>query len=66
MKPGSIPVHAAGRYLRHTLTDLLRTEHGIQMVYTTNRLDRLTSGIMVCSTKKETASRLGAQFAAVK
>ncbi|CDR98764.1 related to DRAP deaminase RIB2 [Sporisorium scitamineum] len=64
VKPGSIPVHAAGRYLRHTLTDLLRTEHGIEMVYTTNRLDRLTSGIMVCSTKKETASRLGAQFAA--
>ncbi|SPO27042.1 related to DRAP deaminase RIB2 [Ustilago trichophora] len=64
VKPGSIPVHAAGRYLRHTLTDLLKTEHGIEMVYTTNRLDRLTSGIMVCSTKKETASRLGAQFAA--
>ncbi|SNX85475.1 related to DRAP deaminase RIB2 [Melanopsichium pennsylvanicum] len=64
VKPGSIPVHAAGRYLRHTLTDLLRTEHGIEMVYTTNRLDRLTSGIMVCSTKKEMASRLGAQFAA--
>ncbi|TKY86204.1 hypothetical protein EX895_005029 [Sporisorium graminicola] len=64
VKPGSIPVHAAGRYLRHTLTDLLRTEHGVEMVYTTNRLDRLTSGIMVCSTKKETASRLGAQFAA--
>ncbi|EST04785.1 Pseudouridine synthase, RsuA/RluB/C/D/E/F [Kalmanozyma brasiliensis GHG001] len=64
VKPGSIPVHAAGRYLRHTLTGLLNTEHGIEMVYTTNRLDRLTSGIMVCSTKKETASRLGAQFAA--
>lgn len=64
VKPGSIPVHAAGRYLRHTLTGLLKSEHGIQMVYTTNRLDRLTSGIMVCSTKKETASRLGAQFAA--
>ncbi len=64
VKPGSIPVHAAGRYLRHTLTGLLKTEHGIEMVYTTNRLDRLTSGIMVCSTKKETASRLGAQFAA--
>ncbi|KAJ9480282.1 tRNA pseudouridine(32) synthase, mitochondrial [Pseudozyma hubeiensis] len=64
VKPGSIPVHAAGRYLRHTLTGLLQSEHGIEMVYTTNRLDRLTSGIMVCSTKKETASRLGAQFAA--
>ncbi|KAJ1599077.1 hypothetical protein NDA14_001251 [Ustilago hordei] len=64
VKPGSIPVHAAGRYLRHTLTGLLKSEHGIEMVYTTNRLDRLTSGIMVCSTKKETASRLGAQFAA--
>lgn len=64
VKPGSIPVHAAGRYLRHTLVGLLQSEHGVDMVYTTNRLDRLTSGIMVCSTKKETASRLGAQFAA--
>lgn len=64
VKPGSIPVHAAGRYLRHTLVGLLENEHGIERVYTTNRLDRLTSGVMVCSTKKETASKLGGQFAA--
>ncbi|PWY99063.1 pseudouridine synthase [Testicularia cyperi] len=63
VKPGSIPVHAAGRYLKHTLTGLLESQHGIQRVYTTNRLDRLTSGVMVCSTKKETASKLGALFA---
>lgn len=64
VKPGSIPVHAAGRYLRHTLVGILESEHGVERVYTTNRLDRLTSGVMVCSTKKETASKLGAQFAA--
>ena len=62
VKPGSIPVHAAGRYLRHTLTELLQSEHGIERLYTVNRLDRLTSGIMVCSTKKETASRIGSLF----
>ncbi|EPQ31991.1 uncharacterized protein PFL1_00189 [Pseudozyma flocculosa PF-1] len=62
VKPGSIPVHAAGRYYKHTLTELLKSEHGIPRIYTVNRLDRLTSGIMVCATKKETATRISAQF----
>ncbi|KAN0066320.1 hypothetical protein ACQY0O_000414 [Thecaphora frezii] len=62
VKPGSIPVHAAGRYYKHTLTELLKSEHGIPRIYTVNRLDRLTSGIMVCATTKEAATRISTQF----
>lgn len=63
VKPGSIPVHPAGRHFKTTLVEMLRHDHGIPKVYTSNRLDRLTSGIMVCSTKKEPAHKLAEQFA---
>jgi RluA family pseudouridine synthase len=63
VKPGSIPVHPAGRYYKMTLLEMLAREHGIRTVYASNRLDRLTSGIMVCSTKKEVAHTLSEQFA---
>lgn len=28
-KPGSMPVHAAGRYFKHTLLEVLKADHGI-------------------------------------
>ncbi|KDN45621.1 pseudouridine synthase [Tilletiaria anomala UBC 951] len=62
IKPGSIPVHSAGRYHRSTLIEMLKADHGISQVHTANRLDRLTSGVMVLSTKKEAASKLAAVY----
>lgn len=62
VKPGSVPVHPAGRYLRHTLLELLKSDHGIEKVYTANRLDRLTSGIMVASTNVAAAKALSVDF----
>jgi len=32
-KPGSIPVHAAGRYLRNSLAEILKNEFGMKKVY---------------------------------
>lgn len=63
VKPGSIPVHAAGRYYKLTLLHMIRSDLGIDTVYTSNRLDRLTSGIMVCSTNKESATKMSNDFA---
>ncbi len=63
VKPGSIPVHAAGRYFKHTLLEMLKSDHGLDGVYTLNRLDRLTSGIMVLATRKDAATKLGKHFA---
>ncbi|WFD28562.1 hypothetical protein MNAN1_003575 [Malassezia nana] len=62
VKPGSIPVHATGRYHHHTLVEMVKQQTQIPQVYTSNRLDRLTSGIMVCSTTKEAACELGNDF----
>ncbi|KAE8244684.1 hypothetical protein A4X13_0g6368 [Tilletia indica] len=61
-KPGSIPVHAAGRYGKHTLIHMIKHDLNVPVIYTTNRLDRLTSGLMVCSTTKEAAQKIGDQF----
>lgn len=62
VKPGSIPVHATGRYHHHTLVEMVKEQAHLANLYTSNRLDRLTSGIMVCSTTKEAACDLGNDF----
>ncbi|KAH7883344.1 pseudouridine synthase [Phlebopus sp. FC_14] len=57
-KPGSIPVHATGRYNRHSLVEILRTEYGFENVHTVNRLDRLTSGLMILPLSPEVARKV--------
>jgi RluA family pseudouridine synthase len=47
-KPASVPVHPTGRYRANTLIEILAHEHGrLSKLYPGNRLDRLTSGILV-------------------
>lgn len=62
VKPGSIPVHSAGRYHHSTLIEMLRHQLGLPKVYTANRLDRLTSGVMVLSTTPQAAKELANDF----
>ncbi|GAA94995.1 uncharacterized protein L969DRAFT_97569 [Mixia osmundae IAM 14324] len=62
VKPGSMPVHPTGRYNHNTLLHILKYEHGFEGVYTNNRLDRLTSGVMVCGMTPKAMSRLGELF----
>ncbi|KAI9573291.1 pseudouridine synthase [Boletus coccyginus] len=61
-KPGSIPVHASGRYYRHSLVEILRYEFGFNKVYTINRLDRLTSGLMILPLNSDLARTLTREF----
>ena len=78
----SQPVHAAGRYFRHTLVEILKSEFGYEKIYSrftrlilpltlntkpvplpaVNRLDRLTSGLMILGLSNKTASELSAEF----
>ncbi|KAG6856752.1 hypothetical protein H0H87_001096 [Tephrocybe sp. NHM501043] len=63
-KPGSIPVHASGRYFRNTLVGILENELGYKKAYTVNRLDRLTSGLMIIPLAVERARELTSEFMA--
>ncbi|KAI0076377.1 tRNA-pseudouridine synthase [Panus rudis PR-1116 ss-1] len=63
-KPGSIPVHATGRYYKNSLIEILRDEFGVQKAYCVNRLDRLTSGLMIIPTSSSRANELAKEFAA--
>ncbi|PFH52189.1 hypothetical protein AMATHDRAFT_39694 [Amanita thiersii Skay4041] len=63
-KPGSIPVHASGRYFKNTLIEILMNEFGYEKVYPVNRLDRLTSGLMIVPLSADCARRLTAEFQA--
>ncbi|CAI2182434.1 20439_t:CDS:2 [Funneliformis geosporum] len=54
-KPGSIPVHPSGRYRHNTVLHILQKNFGFANLYTLNRIDRLTSGIMFLAINKKKA-----------
>ncbi|WVN86508.1 uncharacterized protein L203_101672 [Cryptococcus depauperatus CBS 7841] len=60
-KPGSLPVHAAGRYFRHTVLEMMESDYGFKC-YSVNRLDRLTSGLMILALSGKAASKLAREF----
>ncbi|KAG2173254.1 hypothetical protein INT43_004628 [Umbelopsis isabellina] len=61
-KPGSIPVHPSGRYRHNTVLHILQKEHNIPKLYPINRLDRLTSGIMLIATSPQKAKEFEQQM----
>ncbi|KAF7726409.1 hypothetical protein EC973_008743 [Apophysomyces ossiformis] len=57
-KPGGIAVHPAGRYRHNTVLHVLRKQHNIETLYPANRLDRLTSGLMLIALNPQRAKEL--------
>lgn len=62
-KPGNLPCHPGGRYFRHTLWYLLKTEMRMKSVYLVNRLDRETSGLVLVAKTAAAARACQRQFA---
>jgi 23S rRNA pseudouridine1911/1915/1917 synthase len=61
-KPAGVPVHPAGRYLTHTVTGFLATRFPTRPD-PAHRLDRETSGLLVCGKGSAATRRLKAAFA---
>jgi RluA family pseudouridine synthase len=61
-KPAGIPVHAAGRYHKNSLIAILKTENAFPFLAPINRLDRLTSGVMLLGLTSEFAAKMSEQF----
>ncbi|EIN06416.1 pseudouridine synthase [Punctularia strigosozonata HHB-11173 SS5] len=61
-KPGSIPVHPSGRYYKNSLIEILKDDFGYKDVYTVNRLDRLTSGLMIVPLSSSRARMVSDEF----
>ena len=57
-KPAGIPVHGAGRYHQNSIVSILRLEYGFKDVAAINRLDRLTSGVMLLGLNKVLAAEM--------
>ncbi|KAJ6488254.1 pseudouridine synthase [Mycena vitilis] len=60
-KPGSIPVHGTGRFFKNTLIEILQHEFGFK-TYPVNRLDRLTSGLMILPLSSKCAHTMAKEF----
>ncbi|MGM5481674.1 MAG: RluA family pseudouridine synthase [Nanobdellota archaeon] len=65
-KPAPLPVHPAGKYWFHTLSQILIDDGKLTAgtVYPTHRLDKETSGIVIFAKDRQTSSRLQQDFAA--
>ncbi|KAJ2375866.1 DRAP deaminase [Coemansia sp. RSA 2607] len=61
-KPGSIPVHPTGRYNYNSVTKILEIKHGYNDLYPINRLDRLTSGLMLVGLNANVARTMERHF----
>ncbi|KAJ1966547.1 DRAP deaminase [Dispira parvispora] len=62
-KPASMPVHPSGRYHHNTLLHILYKEFGFKELSPVNRLDRLTSGIVILARTTAVAQVYKSQMA---
>ncbi len=61
-KPAGLPVHPSASYHRNTLTFLLRERYPEQTPHLAHRLDRETSGVLVCARTLEDERHLKKAF----
>lgn len=64
-KPCSYPVHPTGKYRFNTLIQVLKHDKQYayaQQLYLVNRIDRLTSGLVLIAKTKEKASKMSEQL----
>ncbi len=64
-KPGNLPVHPSGVFLKNTLLTILEDDYKTAL-YPVHRLDRETSGIILFAKDRDTASALQGNFHRVK
>ncbi|HEX8435943.1 pseudouridine synthase, partial [Archangium sp.] len=61
-KPAGLPIHPTARYHKGTLVSLLRERFGEAFAEPAHRLDRETSGLVVCGRTTESCRVLGRLF----
>lgn len=61
-KPSGLPVHPSATYHKNTLTFLLREKYGDNPPQIAHRLDRETSGLLVCARHPEAERKLKNAF----
>ena len=62
-KPAGLPMHPTARYFRGTLVTLLKLKYPLWQVNPAHRLDRETSGLVLCARTTEVSRKLMRAFA---
>lgn len=61
-KPGNLPMHESGLYRKNTFTELVKEKVGKEWA-AVHRIDRETSGIVICGSDNDLRGRLSIDFA---
>lgn len=57
-KPAGIPVHPTLNYHYNSVSEILKHDLNLENIWTTHRLDKVTSGILILGLNKETGSKV--------
>ncbi|WEJ93029.1 pseudouridine synthase [Yamadazyma tenuis] len=57
-KPAGIPVHPTSNYLYNSVSEILKFDLKLENIWTSHRLDKVTSGVLILGLNKDTGSRL--------
>lgn len=60
-KPSNLPMHEGGRFRKNTFSEVIRNKIGEEWA-AIHRLDRETSGIVLCAADKNLRNKLSAEF----
>ena len=61
-KPAPIPVHPSGRYFQNSMTEVLKQLYPEEIPRPVQRLDTITTGVIVFARTRETAAALMGEF----
>lgn len=54
-KPSGIPTHPSGNFHYNSVTEILKSELGLENIWPCHRLDKVTSGILILAKDRETS-----------
>lgn len=57
-KPAGIPVHPTLNYYYNSVSEILKHDLKLENIWTTHRLDKVTSGILILGLNKETGTKV--------
>ncbi|GMG39752.1 unnamed protein product [Ambrosiozyma monospora] len=61
-KPSGIPIHPVQKYYYNTITEILKTQLGVDQIHPCHRLDKLTSGICILALNPQKATQIQNQI----
>ncbi|KAH0477312.1 MAG: uncharacterized protein KVP18_004022 [Porospora cf. gigantea A] len=65
-KPSGMPCHPSGRFQKLSVTSILKADTGADYIHPVNRLDRVTTGVVLLAKNPDTARTLSTALSSIR